>query len=722
MKKSLAAALMCAVPPLAAAAPAVAPIHPVITTYYGTPVTDDYRWMEAPHSAALASYMKSQNDYTREKLDSLPGRAALLRDLAADGNLASSVGVPIIAGGRYFYLESAPGQNTAKLYMRDAATGTMKMLINPDSFGPKGQAEAINFFQPSQDGKYVAYGVSGGGSENATVRVLDTVTGKDEGVAITRVDGDNDEFLPVWWLPDDSFAYYRLQQLGAHDDPSGFFLKSREYLHRLGANATGDGDTPIFGYDVDKSAPAAPDQDALVMAFPGCNYAFGVLTENESSNVIDAIYISPIAAVEAGRPVWTPLAGKADDITQFDAAGNKVYLLTYKDAPRYKIVSTDLAAPDLAHAATIVPQSTNVITSLAVARDALYAVSADGGFSDVTRIAGGGAPVTLKLPYAGTVGALATNETADGAVFSLESWTRSSLWYKTGPDGAVTDSGLKKPFPIDTSNITSREVLATSYDGTQVPLSIIMDKRTKLDGHNPTLLIGYGSYGITLTPYFSSTELAWFKRGGIIAFAHVRGGGWYGEDWHKAGMKLTKLNTVFDFIACGQYLVDQHYTSPAYLAGEGGSAGGITIGGAITWRPDLFAAAIDSHGDTDSLRMEFTPNGPPNISEFGSVTTEAGFHGLYAMSAYVHVRNGVKYPAVLLETGANDPRVEPWAVTKMAARLQAATASSRPILLSVSYDSGHGIGDTKAQQESAIADEFSFILWQTGAKDFQPRG
>lgn len=187
-------------------------------------------------------------------------------------------------------------------------------------------------------------------------------------------------------------------------------------------------------------------------------------------------------------------------------------------------------------------------------------------------------------------------------------------------------------------------------------------------------------------------------------------------------MKLTKLNTVFDFIACAQYLVDQHYTSPAYLAGKGDSAGGITIGGAIDWRPDLFAAAIDSHGETDTLRMEFTPNGPPNISEFGSVTTKDGFHGLYAMSAYTHVRDGVDYPAVLLETGINDPRVEPWVVTKMAARLQAASASGKPILLSVSYDSGHGIGDTRAQEDAELADELSFILWRTGAKDFQPRG
>jgi prolyl oligopeptidase len=699
----------------AAAQPPVAPIHPVVTNYWGTNVTDNYRWMEA-EGPALTAYETGQNNYTRQTLDSIPGRAALLRDIAKDSNLTSSTDGLIIAGGKYFYLQAEPGQNTDKLYMRDPATGATTLLIDPDKFGKAGEPEAINFFQPSMDGKYVAYGVSAGGSEAATLRVTDTATGKDQGVEIPRVDGDNFEFLPAWWLPDDSLAYYQLQKLGPDSAPTEFFLKSRVWLHHLGANPDGTGDTPLFGYDVFPNLPVAPDQDALVTTVPGSHFAFGVLTENESNNVIDAIYATPIAALEAGKPVWTRIAQKSDDITQFDAAGNKLYLLTYKGAPRYKIIETDLTAPNLASAATIVPESMDVIRNLAVAADGLYYVSSDGGFSVVNRIPNGGSPVAVKLPYAGTVASLDTNETAPGAVFSLESWTRSALWYKTGPDGAVADTGLQKPVAADTSGLVSEEVLAPSYDGTLVPLSIIMNKSTKLNGKNPTLLIGYGSYGITITPGFAPAELAWFQRGGILAFAHVRGGGWYGEDWHKAGMKLTKLNTVFDFIACGQYLVDHHYTSPGHLAGEGGSAGGITIGGAIDLRPDLFAAAIDSHGETDTLRSEFTPNGPPNISEFGSVTTEAGFHGLYAMSAYVHVRDGVKYPAVLLETGANDPRVEPWEVTKMAARLQAATASKRPILMSVDFHSGHGIGDTKAQDDSDLADEFAFILWQTGAR------
>ena len=323
------------------------------------------------------------------------------------------------------------------------------------------------------------------------------------------------------------------------------------------------------------------------------------------------------------------------------------------------------------------------------------------------------------MPYPGNAVLLVANETESPLVIALNSWTRSPSIFRYDGD-KITDAGVQAAIDGAADGLVSKEVTATSYDGTQVPLSIVMKAGTKLDGRNPTLLIGYGSYGITLTPFFDPALMPWFDRGGIIATAHVRGGGWNGEDWHKAGMKLTKLNTVFDFIACAQYLEDQHYTSPAYLAGEGGSAGGITIGGAIDWAPQLFAAAIDSHGETDNLRSEFTPNGPPNIEEFGSVTTEPGFHGLYAMSAYVHVRDGVHYPAVLLETGVNDPRVAPWEVAKMAARLQAATASGRPILLSVAPDSGHGIGDTKAQDNAAWADEVAFMLWRMGAKDFQP--
>ncbi len=259
-----------------------------------------------------------------------------------------------------------------------------------------------------------------------------------------------------------------------------------------------------------------------------------------------------------------------------------------------------------------------------------------------------------------------------------------------------------------------------SYDGTLIPLSIVHKKGIDLDGSHPTILRGYGAYGLLLEPVFDPTSVAWVEHGGVLAIAHIRGGGEYGEDWHRAGFKLTKTNTIFDFIACAQYLVDAHYTSPSYLAANGASAGGVTVGGALTWRPDLFGVILDQVGISDTLRVETQRNGPPNIVEFGSVATPAGFHGLYAMGAYVHVHDGTSYPAAMFLTGANDPRVSPSQMLKMAARVQAATASHRPVLLRIDYDAGHGIGSTTSQREITLADMWSFALWQMGDPQFQP--
>ncbi len=243
----------------------------------------------------------------------------------------------------------------------------------------------------------------------------------------------------------------------------------------------------------------------------------------------------------------------------------------------------------------------------------------------------------------------------------------------------------------------------------------------KFDGSHPTLMVGYGAYGISTDSSFVPVLLAWVERGGVIAIAHVRGGGEEGQDWYQAGYKATKPNTWRDFIACGEYLVSHKYTSPAKLAGLGTSAGGILISRAITERPDLWAAALINVGWSNMLRTEFSPNGPDNVPEFGSVTTEQGFHDLYAMDGFQHVKDGVRYPAVMLTTGINDPRVVSWEPAKMTARLQAATSSGKPVLLRVDYDAGHGFGTTKSQEERQTADEWSFLLWQLGDPAFQPK-
>jgi prolyl oligopeptidase len=317
-----------------------------------------------------------------------------------------------------------------------------------------------------------------------------------------------------------------------------------------------------------------------------------------------------------------------------------------------------------------------------------------------------------------------TNPRLPGALLGIGSWTKADSVYAYDPESTrVANTELQPTGPYDNpTNIESTEVKVRSYDGTLVPLSIVYPKGVKLDGSNPTLLSGYGAYGLVLPPHFDPMLfLPWYEQGGIYAFCHVRGGGEYGEEWHLAGKGPTKPNTWRDFIACAQYLIQHRYTSPARLAGQGTSAGGILIGRAITSRPDLFAAAIDWVGVSDALRFETGENGVDNIPEFGSVKTKAGFEALYAMSAYAHIKDHTPYPAVLFMTGANDPRVDPWQMDKMAARLQAATSSGKPVLLRVSYHGGHGLmGGTEAQFQETLADQDSFLLWQFGMPEFQP--
>ena len=336
----------------------------------------------------------------------------------------------------------------------------------------------------------------------------------------------------------------------------------------------------------------------------------------------------------------------------------------------------------------------------------------------------GGAASEIRLPFEGAIQEMFVNPAEPGVFLRVASWTKSSLILHYDPKTkAMTDTKIIPVSPVDFSAITSEEVKAKAADGTLVPLSIIHKRGLKMDGTHPTLLHGYGSYGITLDPAFDPTSLAWLERGGVVAVGHVRGGGEYGEDWHNGGRKSTKKNTITDFLACAQYLIEHKYTSAAHLAGEGTSAGGITIGGAITEAPELFAAALDNVGDSDTLRSELMVSGPANIPEFGTVQKEDEFKGLLAVSAYYRVKDKTAYPAVLLTTGINDPRVDPWQMGKMTARLQAATSSGKPVLLRVDYDAGHGgIGATRSQHTALLTDQYSFLLWQLGDPEFQMLG
>jgi prolyl oligopeptidase len=697
--------------------PPVARVRPVVDDYFGTKVTDPYRYMESLENPEVAGWMKAQNQYTRRVLARIPGRDELLARIEQlDESIPARVdGIRRLATGRYFYLKSFSKESVFKLYMRDGTSGQEQLLVDPQRLRRAGPPDAINYFSPSTDGHYVAYGISPGGSEKAVLHIMDTKTARDTGETIDRVQFGE----IIGWLPGGrSFIYNRLQKLRSNAQEEEKEIKSHAYLHVIGTSP--ERDTVVFGYGVSPFVKVEPADISFVATFPDVPLALGIV-EHGSNDF--TLYAAPLDSVGKRNTPWRKICDVDDAVTELAVRGDDLWLLTHKDASRFKVIHTHLSNPDLSHADVVVPPSEAVITNLAAAQDALYVQLRDGAVERLLRIRyeAGSKPEPVALPFDGSFQLYSSDVRVPGVIFALTGWTRAERIYEYDPSTkSVTDTKLRPAGPFDApADIESEEVKVKGQDGTLVPLSIIHRRGLRLDGSNPVLLNGYGAYGSSLDPFFDPINLAWLERGGVLAFAHVRGGGEYGDDWQKAGKKLTKPNTWRDFIACAEYLVEKKYTSPAHLAGEGMSAGGITVGRAITERPDLFGAALIEVGFTDALRGELEESGPGDIPEWGTVKEPDGFKGLYEMSAYAHVKEGTPYPAVMLTAGKNDPRVAPWESAKMTARLQAATTSGKPILLRLDYEAGHGIGSTKTQEQQELADEWSFLLWQFGVPRFQ---
>jgi prolyl oligopeptidase len=692
------------------------PVRAVIDDYFGTKVVDPYRWLENTSDPEVIAWMKAQNDYTRAVLARIPGRAELLARIKSLDNAGNVVSALQVWGGHYFYYKTEPGSDNRMLFVRDTLSSPERLLVDPEKMATAdGKHYSIDYFQPSLDGVYVAYGISLGGSEQSVLHVLQSSTGKVLPDSIDRA-----EFASPSWLPDGkSFFYTRTQKLAADAPPTAKYQKLKVYRHTLG----GDPDTEpvVFGFGANPGVNVDDNDFSVVQFSPGAPEFLVGLVIHGVKNEFD-IYAIPFDANPSPKTAWKKVADQSDDVVGEDVHAGEIYLLSHENASRFKVLRTSLGAPDLAHAAVAVPPSEVVITGVSAAGDALYVRELDGGIGRLRRLPySGGNIQSVNLPFYGAIQSLVTNPRESGAWLELTSWTKSPLWYSLdAKTDKLIDTALVPPSPVDFSQIESEEVKAKSADGTMVPLSIIHKRGIALDGSHPTWLTGYGAYGINYDPYFDPTILAFLDRGGVRAFAHVRGGGEYGEDWHQAGQKLTKQHTIDDFLAGGEYLIEHRYTSAAHLAGEGTSAGGITIGGAITQRPEMFGAALIRVGSSNTLREETQASGPANIPEFGTVTDPDGFKALFAMDAYQHVKANTPYPAVLLTTGVNDPRVTSWEPAKMAARLQASTSSGKPVLLRVDYDAGHGMGSTKSQHDSELADEVAFLFWQLGVTGYAP--
>ena len=578
----------------------------MIDNYFGTNVVDPYRWLENTSDPEVIAWMKAQNDYTRAVLARIPGRDELLARIKSLDNAGNVVSALQVWGGHYFYYKTEPGSDNRKLFVRDTLSSPERLLVDPEKMTTAdGKHYSIDYFQPSLDGVYVAYGISIGGSEESVLHVLQTATGKVLPDSIDRA-----EFASPSWLPDGkTFFYTRAQKLAPDAPPTAKYQKLKVYRHTLG----GDPETEplVFGFGANPNVNV-DENDFTVLAFsPGAPDFMVGLVIHGVKNEFD-IYAIPFDANPGAKTAWKKVVDQSDDVTGLDVRGGEIYLLSHKNASRFRVLRTSLNSPDLAHAAVAVPASEVVITAISAAGDALYVRDLDGGIGRLRRLPySGGSIQPIKLPFEGAIQALVTNPTQAGAWLELVSWTKSPLWYSLdAKTDKLTDTALVPPSPVDYSQIESEEIKAKSADGTMVPLSIVHQRGLALDGSHPTWLTGYGAYGITYDPSFNPIMLAFLERGGVYAVAHVRGGGEYGEDWHKAGQKLTKQHTIDDFLAGGEYLIEHKYTSAAHLAGEGTSAGGITIGGAITQRPEMFGAALIRVGDSDSLRSETMASGP----------------------------------------------------------------------------------------------------------------
>jgi len=705
--------------------PPVALVRPVTENFYGTKFTDDYRYMENLEDPEVRSWFKSQNEYARAVLDSLPGRQKLLqRIIELDESTKSDVGSVLrLPGGVYLYTKLLAGEDTYKLYIRKGLKGAERLLVDPEKISiaeasrQKGN-KVIDYFAPSNDLKYVAVTITPGGSEYDTeIHIFEIASGRETGDVITSCCAHAN---PVWLPDNQSFVYGRWRTLPAGAPVTETRQKSKVFLHKVGSKS--EKDTAVFGYGAIPAIDVDPRKVSMIKTEPNSKYALGrigipIVSPNS------AFYIASAESIGKPNPLWRKVADFSDEVGDVVVHGDDLYLLTFKNAPRYRIIRLDARNPDLSAAETIVPGGDAVIVDMSQAQDALYVHVLDGGVDRVLRVPFGSKPKAerIPLPFEGSASVLATDPRLPGALLSVGSWTKAyKIYVYDSSTRQLSKTTLEPDGPNDEfANVESEELKVRSYDGTLVPLSIAHPKGIKMDGKNPTTLRAYGAYGVSLGPEFDQMLLAWYERGGVYAVCHVRGGGEYGEEWHKQGKEQTKPNTWLDFIACARYLVERKYTSPGYLAAQGASAGGIPVGRAITEEPDLFAAAIFDYGGVDMLRIDATANGSPNIVEFGTTKTEDGFNALYAMSPLQHVKSGIPYPAVLLTAGINDPRLSPWQPGKLAARLQAASTSGRPILLCVDYEGGHGASTEKSYQESQ-ANSWSFLLWQFGVPAFQP--
>jgi prolyl oligopeptidase len=709
---SLLAFLFGALAPLSGAggqqAPVPAPRQPVTNAYHGVTVVDDYQWLEDFSAPPVREWIKAQNQRTRAYYSRLPYHDGIAEQLAQiRGEESARYSGLTWKKGRTFALRfKPPAQQPVLVRLSSVEPPALwRPVVDPNVLNTNGTT-AIDWYVPSPDGRLVAVSLSEGGSEQGTLHIFDVETGKEHDDVIPRVQYPTGGGSAAWTADGAGILYTRYPHEGERAEADLNFYQ-QVWFHRLGS-------------------PVSEDKLEIGKDFPR-------IAEIELESSEDGRWVLAVVANGDGGDFAHYLryqAGHWKQLTRFEdgikaarlGRDGALYLLSHKDSPRGKVLrlsldkaqsSTDGQA--LAAAVMVVPEGKGVVQEFAPANDGLYVNDLVGGPSSLAYFARGSSRShdIPTLPISAVSGV--NSWTGDELIFGNASYLKPFAWFTYDPrDKNPKRTALYMTSPVDFNDMEVVREFATSKDGTKVPLNIIRRKGLSLNGRNPTILYGYGGYGVSMTPSFDSTRRIWFDAGGVYVVANLRGGGEFGEAWHKAGNLTNKQHVFDDFIAAAEYLIQHHYTSSDKLAVEGASNGGLLMGAFLTQRPDLARAVVSRVGIYDMLRIELDPNGQFNVTEFGTVKDSDQFRALYAYSPYHHVRDGVSYPAVLLATGDNDGRVNPAQSRKMAARLQAASASDRPILFRSTASAGHGMGTALKVRIAEQADILSFLFDQLG--------
>lgn len=655
----------------------------VVDVLHGVRVPDPYRWLEDQQSPETRAWINTENQYTNSLLDSWPGRAALKQRLT-ELLKVDTIGIPYERGGRYFFRKRLADQDQGILYMRQGLTGQDEVLVDPNPMSPD-HSVSVELEDVSSDGTLMAYGLRHGGQDEVAIHVLDVSKRADLPDVLPKA-----LYFSVSLKPEKTGLYYGLN---AKEGP-------RIRYHALGSDPSKD--TEVFGkgYGPDKIIFAGLSEDGRYLLIHVLYGSAGDRTE---------VYFQDLAAAGPIRPIVNDIPARF----YADIGGDEAFLHTNWNAPKSRILAVNLKDPARERWREVVPQSDSAIESMSLAGGKVLVTYLENAHSRVKIFDASGKYLRdIELPSLGSVSGISGRWTSQELFYSFTSFVIPQTIYRTDLQGGEQSVWARIQVPIRSEDFQVEQVWYKSKDGTRVPMFLVHRRGLERTGSIPTLLTGYGGFNISETPYFSATAALWAERGGLFAVANLRGGGEFGEAWHKAGMLDKKQNVFDDFLSAAEWLIQNRYANPSKLAITGASNGGLLVGAALTQRPDLFRAVVCRYPLLDMLRFQKFLVAKYWVSEYGSAENAEQFKYLDAYSPYQHVKAGTKYPATLFVTGDGDTRVAPLHARKMCAELQAANASDLPIVIHYDTEAGHSSGLPVRKEIDEATVWMGFLFWQ----------